>query len=112
MDSVLANIKSEKLKAEAYFYLSDVSYYLNDFDSSIVYADTLKNLDVSEETWIKPFSDFNLARAYYAIKDNQKSEEYLDEAENYSDFDYENKLKSLVSAFKTKKLPVSNISIN
>ena len=112
LDSVITNIKSEKLKAEAYLYLSDVSYYLNDYDSSIVYADTLMNLDVSDETWIKPFANFNLARAYFALKNNPKSEEYLEEAESFSDFDYENKLKSLVSAFKTNKLLASNISVN
>ncbi len=112
LDTVLTKIKSEKLKAEAYLYLCDVSYYLNDLDSSISYADTLLNLDVSDENWIKPFANFYLARAYFALKNNQKSEEYLDEAESYSDFDYKNKLKSLVSAFKTKKLLVSNVTIN
>ncbi len=112
LDSVLTKIKSEKLKAEAYLYLSDASYYLNDYDSSIVYADTLMNLDVAEENWIKPFANFYLARAYFALKNNQKTEEYLDEADSYSDFDYQNKLKNLISAFKTKKLLVSNITVN
>ena len=107
LDTVLTKIKSEKLKAEAYLYLSNALYNLDDYDSSIVYADTLMDLDVSDETWIKPF-----ARAYNALKDNQKTEEYLDEADSYSDFDYQNKLKNLISAFKTKKLLVSNVTVN
>ncbi len=112
LDSVLTKIKSEKLQAEALLYLSDVNYYLNDFDSSINAADSLMNLNISEEQWIKPFANFYLARAYYELKDFQKSDEYLNEADNYSDFDYQNKLKNLISAFKSKKLLNPDITVN
>jgi len=102
LTSLLERIQTDRLKAEAYLYLSDAAYYLGKYDESINYALTAKVLNADQERWIKPFACYYTARAYKRLKKNNEVTSFIEEAKSYSDYDYQKKLKNLLIALTLK----------
>jgi len=96
LSQIIDIIKTDYLKAEAYLYLSEAAYGLSVYDSSLSYALISKNLNGSEENWIKPFSAYYAARAYLKMGNISASKSLLEEAEDFNEYDYQNKLKNLL----------------
>lgn len=103
LKNLLTKVNGSSLAAEVYLYLSDVCYLLGKADESLDAALTALEGNYKEEKWIAPFACFYAARAYYNMKNKSKSEEYIEKINDYTDFDYQNKLKNLIYSFSLKE---------
>lgn len=101
---LLSNLKTEKLKAEIYFYLSEAAYCLDRFDESIDYALNAVKLSSAGEDWIDPFSYYNAARASAVIEKLSDAKKYLVSAGEFEGFDYQKKLEHMIEALEKKML--------
>ena len=102
---LIPRIVSEKLKAEAYLYLCDTDFELGKNEESIESGIKAANFDTGDETWIKPFAYYYIARAYLKSGNKNKAEEYLKNAEELNDYDYQTKLTAFINALKVKLAP-------
>ena len=97
LQNLIAQIKTEKLKAEAYYLLSESQYYMNDFKNSLDNALKAAGMNTGDEKWIAPYSWFNAARSAYKAGDKKNAQKYLKEAKEYSSFDYQKKLDGMLN---------------
>jgi tetratricopeptide (TPR) repeat protein len=93
-------IKENDLQAEVYLYLSEASFRFDNYDESLKMAFAAQSINTEEENWVKPFAVFYIARAYKKNGNLVAYKNFIDEAENYDDYDYENKLKNMIFALK------------
>lgn len=100
---VLKKITSDKLKAEAYLYLSEVAFNLGEYNESLSLASASLKTEASDEKWILPYACYYAARANYYLGDKVAVNYFIDEAEDYSDYDYQNKMKALLYSLKQKE---------
>jgi predicted negative regulator of RcsB-dependent stress response len=94
---LLGRVSSDRLKALVNLYLSDAAYHLGRYYESLNYAIAAKKIDCAEEKWVKPYAAYYAARADDKIGDDSQVKNYADEAENYSNYDYQKKLNNLIS---------------
>ena len=94
---LLERVKTDRLKAMANLYLSEASYHLGQYDESLNYALAAIKLDCAEEKWVKPYACYYAARANDKIGNNSQVKMFADEAEGYSDYDYQKRLNNLLS---------------
>ena len=104
LTNLLDEIVSEKLKAETYLYLSESAFYLGKYDESISLASAALKTNVMDEKWILPFANYFAARANQKLGDDQAVNYFIEQIEEYSDYDYQNKMKNLLYSLKQKKL--------
>jgi len=104
LTSILDEIVTDKLKAETYLYLSEAVFYLGNYDESISLASATLKTDVMDEKWILPYANYFAARANQQLGDEQAVNYFIDQVEEYSDYDYQNKMKNLLYALKQKRL--------
>jgi tetratricopeptide (TPR) repeat protein len=102
LHSLLSRIKKESLRAEALICLSEVSYKLDKLEESLSNALIAIELNPQEEKWIAPFAAYYAARVYKKNNNTQEFSEIINRIDDYSDFDYQNKLKNLVYAISEK----------
>ncbi|MDO8550660.1 MAG: hypothetical protein Q7S39_11000 [Ignavibacteria bacterium] len=104
LTSILDEVMGSKLKAETYLYLSEAAFYLGNYDESISLASAAIKTDVMDEKWILPFANYFAARANHQLGDEQAVDYFIEQVEEYSDYDYQNKMKVLLYILKQKKL--------
>jgi len=102
LSNLLGELQNDKLKAEVYFYLSEAAYSLGLYKESLNFSSTAKVLDNFGETWIKPFACYYAALASKKLKDEQAVNNFIAEANDYSGYDYEKKLKNMIYALTAK----------
>lgn len=98
--NLLPNVKTEWLRAEILLNMSEASYMLGKINESLDYALASIKINPQEEKWIAPFAAYNAARVYKKQKDVSSFEEMLNRIDDYSDYDYQNKLKNMIYALK------------
>ena len=94
--ALLERAKTEKLKAEVYLQLSDASYHLGRYKEALNYAVTAKVLNSFDEKWIKPYACYYAAKADKSLGDENAVKSFVEEAEQYSDYDYQKKLENML----------------
>jgi Iml2/Tetratricopeptide repeat protein 39/Tetratricopeptide repeat len=99
---LIDSTNSTDVKAEALLNLSDALYSVHRFAASADTALAAKSLDINEEKWIKPFACYYIARAKEKLGDKEDVQNYINEAEDYKSYDYQNKLKNLLFALKSR----------
>lgn len=99
--NLVHNVKSEKVKAEAFYYLSEAYYNLKNYEQAIKFGSLAKSVNSSDEKWIKPYAEYYLAKSYYSSGNNTEAQNCIDRIDDYSDYDYQNRLKNLVFAFRS-----------
>ena len=104
LTSILDEVMGSKLKAETYLYLGEAAFYLGNYDESISLASAAIKTDVMDEKWILPFANYFAARANHQLGDEQAVDYFIEQVEEYSDYDYQNKMKVLLYILKQKKL--------
>ena len=97
---LLDRAKTDRLKAMVNLYLCDASYYLGRYNESLNYALAARTLDCAEEKWVKPYACYYAARANDKIGNDSDVTKFADEADGYSNYDYQKKLNNLLSAIK------------
>jgi len=97
----LDQIKSDRLKAEANYYISTAFFFLAKYEESIKFANVSKEFNSSEESWIKPFTDYYIAQSLVKLNKKDDALKMIEEAEDFNNYDYQNKLKNLLFALKT-----------
>ena len=99
----LDQIRSDRLKAEANYYISTAYFYLGRYEEAIKYANISGGYNSSEESWIKPFADYYIAQSLLKLNRKDEAMKMIDEAEDFNNYDYQNKLKNLLFALKTQR---------
>jgi hypothetical protein len=99
--SLFISEKNEPLKAEVALYLSETSFHLGNYNESLEFAETVGKLSCGNEKWIKPFADYYAARANHKLGNDLAAKNLIDEADNYTDYDYQNKLKNMLYSLET-----------
>ena len=97
----LDQIKSDRLKAEANYYISTAFFFLGKYEDAIKFANASKGFNSSEESWIKPFADYYIAQSMLKLNEKDDALKMIEEAEDFNNYDYQNKLKNLLFALKT-----------
>ncbi len=100
---LLEKTKGDELDAEIYLELSDASFHLGNYKEALNFAVTAKVLNTINEKWIKPFACYYAARADKSLGDKKAVENFVDEAEKYSDYDYQKKLHNLLFSLSSNK---------
>jgi tetratricopeptide (TPR) repeat protein len=98
LQSLMERVKTDRLKAMVNLYLSEATYCVGKYNESINYAVAAKSLDCAEEKWVKPYACYYAARANDRLGKDNETKKYTDEAEGYSNYDYQKKLDNLLSA--------------
>ncbi len=93
---------SDDIKAEALLNISDALFSLGKYAESADTALAAKSLEIENEKWIKPFACFYVARADEKLGKEDDVKTYISEAEDYKDYDYQNKLKNLLFGLKSR----------
>lgn len=96
LSALLERAKTDKLKAEVYLQLSDASYHLGRYKEALNYAVSAKVLNSYDEKWIKPFACYYAAKADKLLGDEKAVKSFVEEAEQYSDYDYQKKLENML----------------
>jgi tetratricopeptide (TPR) repeat protein len=99
----LDQIKSDRLKAEANYYISTAWFFLGKYDEAVKFANTSKGFNSSEDSWIKPFADYYIAQCMLKLNKKDDAQKMIEEAEDFNNYDYQNKLKNLLFALKTQR---------
>lgn len=102
LKNIMPNLKSEWLRAEAMLYFSEASFMLAKYDESLTNALAALEINPQEEKWIAPFAAYYAARVYQKKKDNKNFLNMIEKIEDYSDYDYQNKLKNMLYAMSAK----------
>lgn len=100
---LLPKLKNDWLKAEVLLNLSEVSFMLGKLDESLSNALAAIEINPQEEKWIAPFASFNSARVYQKKKDTENFKDMIEQVEDFTDYDYQNKLKNLVFSLTSKE---------
>lgn len=87
---------SDTLRAEAILYLSDAYYYLGRYKKSVEYAIAVFNFDECE-LWVKPFACYYAARGSKELRNSVDAELFIEYANNFKNYFYENRLKDRLS---------------
>jgi tetratricopeptide (TPR) repeat protein len=93
---LMQKLKSDLLKSEALLQLSEAAYRLGKLDLSLKSALAAKEINPIDEKWIAPFATYFAARVYQMQKDTANTSDMIEQLDDYSKFDYQNKLKNLV----------------
>lgn len=104
--NLLPKIKTLWLKAEVLVNLSEAAYKLKKYDESLNFAEEAKSINSQEEKWISPYSAYYAARVYHKLNDEKKFAEMIDQIDDYTDYDYQNKLKNLVYSISKKNFSI------
>jgi predicted negative regulator of RcsB-dependent stress response len=99
---LLDRVKTERLKAMINLYLSEAAYHLGQYNESLNYAVASKSLECAEEKWVRPYAVYYAARANEKMGDENQEKKFADEAQSYSNYDYQKKLNNLISALLDK----------
>ncbi|MDR3669037.1 MAG: DUF3808 domain-containing protein [Ignavibacteriaceae bacterium] len=103
LNQSLEQIKSDRLKAEANYYISTAYFFLGKYNEAVKFAVTAKGFNSSEESWIKPFADYYIAQSMLKLNKKDDALKMIDEAEDFNNYDYQNKLKNLLFALKSQR---------
>jgi tetratricopeptide (TPR) repeat protein len=103
LTQVLKKITSNELKAEAYLYLSEAAFNLGKYDESLSLASACLKTEVGDEKWILAYASYYAARANYFLGDEVAANYFIEETEGYSDYDYQNRMKTLLYSLKQKE---------
>jgi len=95
-----AGISNSQL-AEINLYLSDVSFHLDSLTQAYSYALSAIANDEGEK-WIKPFAYYFAARVSLKLNYLADAKKFIEEAKEYSDYFYENKLANMLNAVEYK----------
>lgn len=109
---LLPLIKKDDLKAEVYLYLSQAAYNFANYDEALRMAFASQSIDLKEELWIKPFAVYYIAMSYKMLGNETAFHNFINEAENYENYDYQNKLQNLIYSIKVKDELASAKSLN
>ena len=83
---------NDTLRAEAILYLSQSYYYFGKYKKSLEYAIAVFNFDDCD-LWVKPFACYYAARASKDLKNYIDAKLFIDYANNFKDYIFENKLE-------------------
>jgi tetratricopeptide (TPR) repeat protein len=96
LTNLLPTIKTEWLKAEILINLAEAAFVLGKLDESLNFALEAKAINSQDEKWIAPFAAYYAARVYQKKNDSPNFNMTVEQVDDYSDYDYQNKLKNLI----------------
>lgn len=102
-DSLLAfakDAKDQSLLSEINFRLSDAAYHLGKYGKAESYASRALTYDSKDEKWIKPFAYYYKALSNKKLNNIEEYKEDIEKAASYNDYEYYDKLDSMIDAQK------------
>jgi len=103
LTGLLETIVGNKLRAETYLYLSEAAFHLGNYLESLSLASAALKTEVQDEKWILAYANYFAARSNKELGDSLAMNYFIEEVENYSDYDYQNKMKNLLYSLKREK---------
>jgi tetratricopeptide (TPR) repeat protein len=97
-----STVKTDRLRAEINYYLSEASFYAGSYEDASRFANLAIGYNGSDETWVKPFSGYYLAKSYKQKGKNEEALKIINQTEDNNNFDYQNKLKNLLTALRSE----------
>ena len=101
MQKVLS-FEDPTVKAQGLAYLSEAAVNLNKNYEGIKYAEEADSLNSGGEKWIKPYSKYLIAKAFYNSGNLKMSKMYLKDAADNNDYEYKVLLSSYINNLKRK----------
>jgi tetratricopeptide (TPR) repeat protein len=86
--------------SEINFYLSDAAYHLGKYGKAESFASRAITYDSRDEKWVKPFAYYTKALANRKLNNADEYKENLEKAASYNDYEYYDKLSSMIEAQK------------
>ena len=102
LNNILDSLKSKDIKAETFYFLSQTAYETGKYDQCISLADSAIKVDNDTEKWVPPFASYYAAASSKKLGKKNMLQFYLEKADNYNDYDYQNKLKNLLDTIRPK----------
>ena len=102
LTELIDSTDSPDIKADALLNMSDALFSSGKYAASADTALSIIPLKIKDEKWIKPFACYYIARAKEKLGDNEGVKTYINDAEDYKDYDYQNKLKNLLFGLKSR----------
>ena len=102
LSELVDSTNSQDIKAEALLNISDALFLTGKYTASADTALSIVPLKINDEKWIKPFACYYIARAKEKLGDNEGVKAYISDAEDYKDYDYQNRLKNLLFGLKSR----------
>lgn len=102
LSSLLEIAESEKFKNEIKYYLAQAYLELQQYEIALNYALSPSVSNEKNESWLKPFSLFIIAKCYWKLNNPEKALDYLDKTEEQTDYDYKSKLKGMINNLKSR----------
>jgi tetratricopeptide (TPR) repeat protein len=102
LNLLYTSVKTDRLRAEINYYLSEASSNIGNYEDASRFANLSIGYTGSDASWIRPFSGYILAKSYNLIGKKEEALKIIDQTEDISDFDYQNKLKNLITTLKAE----------
>ncbi len=102
LNILLDSVKTDDLKAETLYYLSKSAFEKGNFKQCISFADSALQVKKVSEKWIPPFASYYVAASCEKLGNKNLAEHYIEKADDYNDYDYQNKLKNLLDTIRYK----------
>jgi tetratricopeptide (TPR) repeat protein len=103
-DSLLNFVKHKDLTkeqmAEAYMYLSEISYYQKRHKESLDFAVTALKIEIENEKWIHAYAHYYAAWASFYLKNYIDAQLFLLQIEEMEEFDFSNSMLNKVYSLK------------
>lgn len=96
LTEILTDNHSASFRAQIYLLLAEAMYYQNIFDSALVFAQKAIGERSQNEKWVTPFAYYFASASFQKKKDMEKARYYFAKADDFSEYFYENKLKSML----------------
>jgi tetratricopeptide (TPR) repeat protein len=103
LNALSDSTQSIEVKSEINYYLTQASYEDGNYKDAMNYASVTLEYDSTPEKWILPFASYFGAKASEKLGDTSAVKYYVDKAEDYNDYDYQEKLKNLLDTIKMTK---------
>lgn len=101
INKLIVYLSSDTLRVEAVLYLCEAHLLLKHYQLAIDLAVSIINAD-NCELWVKPFACYYAALASTELNKKVDAELFLEYAENYSNYFYENRLQNLLYSLSYK----------
>ena len=95
-------VKTDRLKAEINYYIAEASFYAGSYLDAVRFANLSIVYNGSDATWVKPYSGYLQAKSYKQLGNYDEALKVLEKVEDNNNYDYQNKLKNMVSSLKAE----------
>jgi tetratricopeptide (TPR) repeat protein len=100
LKDLVDSTKNERIKAEAYYYLSESAFLMGLMEETQFYALKGAGINTGDDIWINAYCYYNAAKAGRKSGRNNEMMKYIELAEDLNKGDYRNQLKNMLKSLR------------